>query len=268
MAGGYGRGDQGRLAERVGASTSTTPTSRQSESDCLARSPARHCFVDGQPALLVEWRQGSGGWEGRVISMVWVAAVGWATVERWLPANLIQTTESRSLGVEPRFRGRAGGHLLGTKYACVLYSKQRQSIWRRKLGGRMSNNYTGLRRIKESKRASERLVAMRRNSLKAVRAQRDDSSFLLATWNLRDFDSNKFGFGPRLDESFYYIAEILACFDLIAIQEVNNDIRPFERLMKILGEHEWDYLLTDMTAGTYWQSGADGLRLPPVQGVV
>ncbi len=76
MADGYGRGDQGGLAERVGASMPTA----------APRSPARHCFVEGEPALLVEWRQGSGGWEGRVMSMVWVDAVGWATVERWLPA--------------------------------------------------------------------------------------------------------------------------------------------------------------------------------------
>lgn len=80
MAGGFSRSDQGSLASRVGAATTTTPISR-------SLSPARHCFVDGEPALLVEWRQGSVGWEGRVLSMVWVDAVGWATVERWLPAD-------------------------------------------------------------------------------------------------------------------------------------------------------------------------------------
>jgi hypothetical protein len=79
MAGGYGRGDQGRLVDRISAALADTPAA--------ARSPARHCFVDGEPALLVEWRQGSAGWEGRVISMVWVDAVGWATVERWLSAH-------------------------------------------------------------------------------------------------------------------------------------------------------------------------------------
>ena len=87
MAGGYGRGDQGSLAERVGAVSSDTPAS--------PRTPARHCFVDGEPALLVEWRQGSGGWEGRVISMVWVEAVGWATVERWLPTSALTVSAGR-----------------------------------------------------------------------------------------------------------------------------------------------------------------------------
>jgi hypothetical protein len=79
MAGGMGRSDQGNLARRV-ASSASAP---------VHRSPARHCFVDGEPALLVEWRPGSAGWEGRVISMVWIDAVGWATVERWLPSEVI-----------------------------------------------------------------------------------------------------------------------------------------------------------------------------------
>ena len=114
----------------------------------------------------------------------------------------------------------------------------------------MAIDYSGLQLVKESKRTSERLLAMRKGSLKAVRDQRDDNSFLLATWNIRDFDSNKFGFGPRLDESFYYIAELISCFDLVAVQEITKDLRPFEKLMSILGASEWDYLLTDVTAGT------------------
>ena len=78
MRGGYGTSGEGSLASRTGADQRTAH-----------RSPARHCFVDGQPSLLVEWRQRTGGWEGRVISMAWVDAVGWATVERWLPAEVI-----------------------------------------------------------------------------------------------------------------------------------------------------------------------------------
>jgi hypothetical protein len=79
MAGGYGRGDQGRLVDRIDAALAEPPT--------IPRSPARHCRIDGEPALLVEWRRGSAGWEGRVISMVWLDEVGWATLERWLPAE-------------------------------------------------------------------------------------------------------------------------------------------------------------------------------------
>ncbi len=80
MAGGMGRSAQGNLASRVAATSSTSLR-------VPSGSPARHCFVEGEPALLVEWRQVDGGWEGRVLSMTWIDAVGWATLERWLPAG-------------------------------------------------------------------------------------------------------------------------------------------------------------------------------------
>ena len=76
MPGGYGDSGQGNLASRTG--TDRTP-------DPPSASPARHCSVDGQPGLLVEWRRRTSTWEGRVISVVPIDGVGWATVERWLP---------------------------------------------------------------------------------------------------------------------------------------------------------------------------------------
>ncbi|MGQ0696602.1 MAG: endonuclease/exonuclease/phosphatase family protein [Panacagrimonas sp.] len=124
----------------------------------------------------------------------------------------------------------------------------------------MSNNYGGLRNdLKGHKgaaaRCAARLLAIRK-SLASVRKRRSDSSLLLATWNIRDFDSNKFGFGPRLPETFYYLAEMIACFDLVAVQEVNRDLTALEKLLKILG-HEWDYIATDTTEGT----GGNGERM-------
>lgn len=124
----------------------------------------------------------------------------------------------------------------------------------------MSNNYAGLRRdlAKEdgaAERCAGRLLALRER-LAPVRARKSDSSLLLATWNIRDFDSNKFGWGPRLPETFYYLAEMIACFDLVAIQEVNEDLGPFRKLMRILGR-EWDYIVTDVTEG----SGGNGERM-------
>jgi hypothetical protein len=85
MRGGYGNSTQGSLASRV-----------SSERKPESRSPARHCLVEGRESLLVEWRRGDHGWEGRVISVVWVDPVGWATLERWLPASSITQSEQTS----------------------------------------------------------------------------------------------------------------------------------------------------------------------------
>ena len=116
----------------------------------------------------------------------------------------------------------------------------------------MSNNYTGLRQFKDKngsagRRCAQRLLALR-ESLSPLRKRKRNSSLLLATWNIRDFDSNKFGFGPRLEESFYYIAEIISCFDLVAVQEVNRNLSALEKALRILGR-EWDYIVTDATEG-------------------
>lgn len=110
--------------------------------------------------------------------------------------------------------------------------------------------YWPIRSYAESERTRilERLLDLRRAlDDKVTKAQPD--SLLLATWNIRDFDSNKFGHGPRLPESFHYIAEIISRFDLVAIQEVNRDMTPLRRLMHLLGE-DWDYIVTGVTEGT------------------
>ena len=124
----------------------------------------------------------------------------------------------------------------------------------------MSNNYAGMRQAfggdtMARRRCAERLRAMRA-SLAPLHARRSPTSLLLATWNIRDFDSNRFGYGPRLTESFYYLAEIAGCFDLIALQEVNRDLAALERLVRILGR-QWDYIVTDATEG----AGGNGERM-------
>ncbi len=80
MRGGYGSSQHGSLADRhrTAQPAATVPSGPES--------PARHCRVDGEPGLLVEWRRGEQGWEGRVVSVTWLDAVGWATIDRWLPA--------------------------------------------------------------------------------------------------------------------------------------------------------------------------------------
>jgi len=72
------------------------------------------------------------------------------------------------------------------------------------------------------------------------------TSLILGTWNIRNFDDDRFNYGPRLTESLYYIAEIISRFDIIAIQEICVDLWPLKKLMSILGEN-YDYLVTDVT---------------------
>lgn len=68
----------------------------------------------------------------------------------------------------------------------------------------------------------------------------------IATWNLREFGGSKYG--GRGTEPLYYIAEIIAHFDVVALQEVRADMDTLERLLAILGP-DWEHIATDVTDG-------------------
>lgn len=99
-------------------------------------------------------------------------------------------------------------------------------------------------------RVIDRLISLRRALDEQVKSKRSEGSILLASWNLRDFDDNKFGHGPRLDESYLYIAEIISAFDLVALQEINRGLGPLRKIIDRLGRRDWDYIVTDITEGT------------------
>lgn len=100
----------------------------------------------------------------------------------------------------------------------------------------------------ERQRVIDHILALRKHIARSIPQRTASDTLLLATWNIRDFDSNKFKQGPRLTESLYYIAEIIAAFDLVAVQEVNEDMRAFEKVMGLLGSN-WKYIATDTTEG-------------------
>ena len=100
----------------------------------------------------------------------------------------------------------------------------------------------------ERKRVAKNLVHLRKALAKELPARSAATSLLLGTWNIRNFDDNRFGHGPRLAESFFYLAETIAAFDLIAVQELCEDLRPFDKLMDIVGP-KYDFILTDITEG-------------------
>ena len=111
-------------------------------------------------------------------------------------------------------------------------------------------NISSLRKlnpIDERHRIADRLIKIKKElETQGVPQRNVSDSLLLATWNLRDFDSNKFGHGKRLRESFFYLAEIISAFDIVALQEVNKDLSGLRELMGYLGSN-WDYIVTDET---------------------
>ncbi len=76
--------------------------------------------------------------------------------------------------------------------------------------------------------------------------KKTSESLILGTWNIRNFDDDRFNYGPRTKESLYYIAEILSRFDIVAVQEICADLAPFKNLMRLLGQ-QYDSILTDVT---------------------
>ena len=76
------------------------------------------------------------------------------------------------------------------------------------------------------------------------------NKLLLATWNIREFESGKYG--ARQREALYYIAEIVDHFDIVAVQEVRDDLSSLEKVMDILGG-AWNILAPMLTEGC-WKS--------------
>jgi hypothetical protein len=68
----------------------------------------------------------------------------------------------------------------------------------------------------------------------------------IATWNIREFGGNSYK--GRSFEELYYISEIISQFDIIALQEVRENLEEFMLLKKYLGP-DWSYLATDVTDG-------------------
>lgn len=87
-----------------------------------------------------------------------------------------------------------------------------------------------------------------RQKLRRIPERQLRGTLVLGTWNIRDFDDNKFGQGPRREESFHYIAEVLSRFDLCAVQEINDNLGPLQRVLRLMGP-SYDYMVTDVTMG-------------------
>lgn len=69
---------------------------------------------------------------------------------------------------------------------------------------------------------------------------RSDTNLLVACWNLTNF-----GLQKRADDHFRIMAEIIKPFDVVAVQEVADDLKHFSILMSHLGQ-DWDAIYTDI----------------------
>jgi endonuclease/exonuclease/phosphatase family metal-dependent hydrolase len=99
----------------------------------------------------------------------------------------------------------------------------------------------------EGKRTAEGLLRLKAELDKTIPIKTIDPTLLLATWNLREFGGTKSG--GREKEPLFYIAEIMSRFDMIAVQEVRENLDALDDLMYILGPW-WKYLVSDVTLGT------------------
>ena len=111
-------------------------------------------------------------------------------------------------------------------------------------------NYLKLRQLPKQERAriAGNIARLREHLISTIPRQTTDKSLVLGTWNIRNFDDNRFGHGHRLDESIFYISEIISAFDTLAIQEITANMDGFERLKDTVGE-DYDFILTDATEG-------------------
>lgn len=109
--------------------------------------------------------------------------------------------------------------------------------------------YSGLRRWQDAAardRTIDRLLGLRAGLAKEITTRNKQDSFHLATWNIRDFGGTRLNPSPRTPECLLYIAEVISAFDLVAVQEVNENLSDFLTVMRLLGPY-WDYIVTDQS---------------------
>ena len=92
-------------------------------------------------------------------------------------------------------------------------------------------------------RVVDRLLKLREQLAEEIPEKTATETLLIATWNIREFGDG------RLEESLYYIAEIIDHFDIVVIQEINSkELDGFKSVMKILGDN-WSYIISDGVKG-------------------
>lgn len=97
----------------------------------------------------------------------------------------------------------------------------------------------------DRKRIIKDILELRKDLDDKIPSKNSDSSLLLASWNIKEFGHLK----ERIPDSYFYIAEVINRFDLVAIQEVKSGLDDLFIIMRLLGSN-WSYIITDITEGT------------------
>jgi len=96
----------------------------------------------------------------------------------------------------------------------------------------------------EKKRTMLNLLELKKGLDNSIAPRRTDENLIFASWNIKEFGHTT----QRLPESFFYIAEIISYFDLIAVQEIKSSLHDLNILLRLLGK-DWGYLVNDITEG-------------------
>lgn len=99
----------------------------------------------------------------------------------------------------------------------------------------------------ERNKVIDNIKRLRSGLTNSIPEKKLTGNLILGTWNIRELGGTKYG--GRMIESLYYIAEVISRFDLIAIQEVREDLGDFNDIMKILGK-DYAVYISVVTQGT------------------
>lgn len=99
--------------------------------------------------------------------------------------------------------------------------------------------------IEEKRRTIEGILALRAGLDTEIVPKKSDQNILVASWNIKELGHTT----QRMPESYFYIAEIINRFDLIAIQEVKRSLYDLDKIMRLLGS-DWTYIVNDITEGS------------------
>jgi endonuclease/exonuclease/phosphatase family metal-dependent hydrolase len=105
------------------------------------------------------------------------------------------------------------------------------------------------------KLVTDEIKALRKVLSKSI-SKKTPNNLLIATWNVRAFGdlTEKWeaadGDSPKRDlQSLLCIIEIIKSFDIIAVQEVKDNIKCLRATIGMLG-NDWSFLMTDVTKGS------------------